>query len=129
MGGPEEAPAPQRNPRCFLDISIGGELEGRIVVELFADVVPKTAENFRALCTGEKGIGQTTGCPLHYKVCCEQSWKGGVGSLVRAALRFFWSNCGTSCILQAGQACRVREPWGAGEAAAARRQGFCVNHQ
>lgn len=67
MGGPEEAPAPQRNPRCFLDISIGGELEGRIVVELFADVVPKTAENFRALCTGEKGIGQTTGCPLHYK--------------------------------------------------------------
>ncbi|KAJ4828371.1 Peptidyl-prolyl cis-trans isomerase cyp40 [Turnera subulata] len=54
-------------PRCFLDISIGGELEGRIVVELYTDVVPKTAENFRALCTGEKGIGPNTGSPLHYK--------------------------------------------------------------
>lgn len=53
--------------RCYLDISIGGELEGRIVVELFADKVPKTAENFRALCTGEKGIGAHTGAPLHYK--------------------------------------------------------------
>ncbi|PIA56341.1 hypothetical protein AQUCO_00700577v1 [Aquilegia coerulea] len=53
--------------RCYLDISIGGELEGRIVVELYSDVVPKTAENFRALCTGEKGIGLNFGAPLHYK--------------------------------------------------------------
>ncbi|XP_010548031.1 PREDICTED: peptidyl-prolyl cis-trans isomerase CYP40 [Tarenaya hassleriana] len=53
--------------RCFMDIAIGGELEGRIVVELYDDVVPKTAENFRALCTGEKGIGPDTGVPLHYK--------------------------------------------------------------
>lgn len=35
-------------------------------MELFADVTPKTAENFRALCTGEKGIGKL-GKPLHYK--------------------------------------------------------------
>lgn len=52
-----------------MDIAIGGELEGRIVVKLFKDVVPKTAENFRALCTGEKGIGPNTGALLHYKVC------------------------------------------------------------
>uniref|UniRef100_A0A7N1A3H0 peptidylprolyl isomerase n=1 Tax=Kalanchoe fedtschenkoi TaxID=63787 RepID=A0A7N1A3H0_KALFE len=56
--------------RCYLDISIGGELEGRIVVELYTDVVPKTAENFRALCTGEKGIGPHTAVPLHYKGSC-----------------------------------------------------------
>ena len=61
-------PKPNPNPRCYLDISIGGELEGRMVVELYKDVVPKTAENFRALCTGEKGIGPHTGVPLHYKV-------------------------------------------------------------
>ncbi|HEY8378450.1 MAG TPA: peptidylprolyl isomerase [Nannocystis sp.] len=54
------------NPRVFFDISIGGAPAGRIVFELFADVVPKTAENFRALCTGEKGIGRS-GKPLHYK--------------------------------------------------------------
>ncbi|RUP46512.1 putative peptidylprolyl isomerase D [Jimgerdemannia flammicorona] len=50
----------------FFDIDIGGQREGRIVFELFADVVPITAENFRALCTGEKGIGGS-GKPLHYK--------------------------------------------------------------
>lgn len=45
------------NPKVFFDISIGGKPEGKIVFELFADVVPKTAENFRALSTGETGIG------------------------------------------------------------------------
>ncbi|MFT3771400.1 MAG: peptidylprolyl isomerase [Minicystis sp.] len=45
------------NPTVFFDISIGGQPAGRVTMELFADVVPKTAENFRALCTGEKGYG------------------------------------------------------------------------
>lgn len=45
------------NPKVFFDMTIGGEAAGRIVMELRADVVPKTAENFRALCTGDKGFG------------------------------------------------------------------------
>jgi len=41
----------------FFDITIGGSPAGRIVMELRGDVVPKTAENFKVLCTGDKGFG------------------------------------------------------------------------
>ena len=80
-------PVNSTNPIVFLDIQIGVELGrlifqlkymkkkifwfanvsvGRAIIELRKDVAPKTAENFRCLCTGEKGIG-VNGRPLHYK--------------------------------------------------------------
>ena len=55
------------NPRVFFDIRIGSRPVGRLVFELFADVVPRTAENFRALCTGELGV--VRGTRLHFKGC------------------------------------------------------------
>ena len=50
----------------FFDMTIGGSPAGRIEMTLREDIVPKTAENFRALCTGEKGTGKS-GKPLHFK--------------------------------------------------------------
>jgi peptidyl-prolyl isomerase F (cyclophilin D) len=51
-------------PKVFFDMEAGGEAVGRITMELRPDVVPKTAENFRALCTGEKGVSYK-GSPFH----------------------------------------------------------------
>jgi peptidylprolyl isomerase len=51
--------------RVFFDITIDDRPAGRIIMELFPDV-SQTADNFKALCTGERGMGQS-GRPLHYK--------------------------------------------------------------
>merc|ERR1719379_1309675 len=57
---------PKVTNKVFFDVELDGEVIGRVVMGLYGDVVPKTVENFRALCTGEKGVGKS-GKPLHYK--------------------------------------------------------------
>ena len=54
--------------KVFFDITIGGASAGRIEITLDFEKHPITAENFRALCTGEKGTGKS-GKPLSYKGC------------------------------------------------------------
>ena len=56
-----------KNPRVYFDIKIGEDIQQRVQMELFANVVPQTAENFRCLCTGEKGQSPYSKKPLHFK--------------------------------------------------------------
>ncbi|KAF7841188.1 peptidyl-prolyl cis-trans isomerase CYP21-1 [Senna tora] len=66
LGEEKAEEEPEITHRVFLDVDIDEQRLGRIIVGLYGQVVPKTVENFRALCTGEKGKN-SNGVKLHYK--------------------------------------------------------------
>ena len=57
-------------PTCWMDLAIGGKVVGRIVIELNVREAPRSCENFRSLCTGERGNGALSKAPLHYRSVC-----------------------------------------------------------
>jgi peptidyl-prolyl cis-trans isomerase B (cyclophilin B) len=67
--------SPAVTSRCFLDISTAGSPIGRIVIDLYGEVAPRTTENFRALCTGEKGFGYTGSS--FYRILSKLTVQGG----------------------------------------------------
>ena len=64
---PPEGDDAGSRPTVHLDLTLGGERLGRVTIQLFSDLVPLAAENFRALCTGEKGTGRSSGKALCYE--------------------------------------------------------------
>ena len=65
------------NPRVFFDVEIGGDPSGQMVFELRADVVPKTVENFRALCTGENEQGLSYKSSVFHRIIPQFMCQGG----------------------------------------------------
>ena len=63
--------------KVFFDVSIGGQNAGRIIFKLYNDVVPKTAENFRALCTGEKAPNLTYKQSSFHRIIPQFMLQGG----------------------------------------------------
>ena len=79
-----ERPPVAGNPIVFFDVALAGTPGGRVAFELFADVCPKTCENFRQLCTGEHRRG---GVPMGYKVGGVACARGGGGRGTLLAVR------------------------------------------
>lgn len=65
LTSPTIAPKAGVYARVFLDVAVGAD-KGRIVIDLDSKT-PRTSENFRALCVGDKGVGKKSGKPLHFK--------------------------------------------------------------
>jgi len=63
---PEQAAKPD-DPRVYMDIEIGGKPAGRLELQLFQSICPRTASNFRLLCTGETGLATAGGVPLAFE--------------------------------------------------------------
>uniref|UniRef100_A0A914YF69 Peptidyl-prolyl cis-trans isomerase n=1 Tax=Panagrolaimus superbus TaxID=310955 RepID=A0A914YF69_9BILA len=63
--------------KCFFDIHIDGIPKGRIICQLFNDIVPKTCQNFMQLCQGTNKLGPTTGKMMTYKGCTVHRIKDG----------------------------------------------------
>lgn len=77
--------ASTKNDYVYMDFNYEEKSIGRIVFELYKNMLPKTSENFRMLCTGEKGRSEETATRLHYKNSIihrivEQGWMQGGGS-------------------------------------------------
>ena len=70
-------------PTAWLEMSIDGHVLGRVTIELFARQAPRTCENFRCLCTGERGNGKLSNKPLHYQ-----------GTKCHRVIRGFMVQCG-----------------------------------